>query len=181
VRCPACCAPLQLPDDPPLLTLDRTLDLDRRRSRTPVPAATPPPSTAEQDEGNLGDLSFDAPADDGRWTMAAPPDEADEPVPESMAHAPEVVLPSTGPAASLAGTWADSGPDAGLGGDDEDVDLDAGEDEDEDEHEDEEDGAGDPPAVGLADHVAAQRGKLLSLASIAIAGAAALVAVLSSR
>ena len=168
MRCSACGAPLLLGEEPPAPALDCALDLDRRRSRTPVPAAAPPPATADLDEGDLGDLSFDAPADDGPWTLASPRT-AEEPEPACGAAGADPVEPASQPEASPAvSQWTQ--PAVTLPPDDPDVELDAGDHDDSAEPT----GAGD-------DHDRARRGRLLSLASLALAGAAALVAVLSSR
>ncbi|HET7753989.1 MAG TPA: hypothetical protein VFK85_08760 [Anaeromyxobacteraceae bacterium] len=213
VRCHACGAPLQLRDEPRPPPLDRLLDLDRRRTRTPVPASTPPPAAAELDEGDLGDLSFDAPADDGPWTMAPEvvgpvsaagepevataiddPDDADDAADSSVEEYCDA--PSRDDAVGEPSVWTDLGaapgvtlaapaltlaapalalaaPALALAADDPEVDpADADADPEED------DGA-EPPVE--ADHDRVRRGRLLSVVSLALASAAALVAVLSSR
>lgn len=218
--CPACGAPLRLPDEPTPVALSRTLDLDRRRSRTPIPASAPPPPVAGDEEGDLGDLSFDPPSDDGPWTMSARPplDDGPEPGPDvdktpapfDGAESEPFAVSTTPPAPALDGRLElgdEHGPgehpaeedaaeeDVGDGysaadGDDaasDEADADesdddaAADDEDDDETEEEsEDDDAERAADGL-DPVALQRGRVLSLASVAIAGAAVLVAVLSWR
>jgi hypothetical protein len=216
VCCPACGAPLRLPDEPTPVALSVTLDLDRRRSRTPIPASAPPPPVAGEEEGDLGDLSFDPPSDDGPWTMAARPPVDDEPEPGPVAadrdalddgaeDAP-IVASSSHKALALDGGLELGGelgrPDAlradgaaleldgggeGDGDDAADDDEDSGEysaadGEDADDESDDDDGLddGELAADGM-DPVALQRGRVLSLASVAVAGAAVLVAVLSWR
>jgi hypothetical protein len=219
VCCPACGAPLRLPDEPTPVALSVTLDLDRRRSRTPIPASAPPPPVAGEEEGDLGDLSFDPPSDDGPWTMAARPPVDDEPEPGPVAAEmdalddgaeDEPIAASSSPALALdrgLELGDERGPDAlraggaaleldsgGEGdGDDaaEDGDPDgedsgeysAADGEDADDESDDDDGLdddGELAADGM-DPVALQRGRVLSLASVAFAGAAVLVAVLSWR
>lgn len=185
-RCPACRAPLQLADEPTPSRLDRSLDLDRRRSRTPVPASAPPPAAAADDEGDLGDLSFDPPADDGPWIMASP--EAGDALAARTEAAAELeaardVLEAPGDVLPEASPEPDASRSAQLDPDPRAfAAIDSPDDPDEScASDDSSDGEDADTAVVAEDRGAAYRGRVLSLASIAIAGAAALVAVLSSR
>jgi hypothetical protein len=176
VCCPACGAPLQLPDEPALPRLDCALDLDRRSLRTPVPTS----GAAPRDDGDLGDLSFDAPSDDGPWTLSAAAPGEPEPGlgPDPQAGGDELE-PRLGRSPG-ADRWSDAGLElsAEAAGDDPDAELDASPDDEDDCEDDCDD---EEPAASPGEHVAVVRGKMLSLASLAVAGAAALVAVLSSR
>jgi hypothetical protein len=171
-----------------------------------VPASTPPPSSAD-DEGDLGDLSFDPPADDGPWIMAAPPPEASVAAVARAAAAAELdaardvlesfravpdeapreapLPPAPAPAVSrLAELAPDPRAFATIESPSDLDDPDDADDPDETfDGDDTQDLDDDEVRASVAseDPVAAYRGRVLSLASIAIAGAAAIVAVLSSR
>lgn len=232
VRCNRCGAPLQLLDEPPPAALDVRLDLDRRRPRaTPAPARAVEPvadDPAAEDDRDLGDLSFDPPADDSSWsfgrsasrTAAEPLDDgaalddggslqagADDPAAragddaepaiaqemESPEPAEPATLAPTAPAVSVASpAWDRPGA-----GDDEPPVTGRGPELADDEIEDDADeldaaagpaelgAARDAPRVGdaaqVTDEFAARRGRMLSLASLAVAGAIALMALLTSR
>jgi hypothetical protein len=164
-----------------------------------VPASTPPPAAAG-DDGDLGDLSFDPPADDGPWIMAAPAPEASVAVVAQAAAAAELAaardalesfraLPEAPPetplppapartASRLDELAADPRAFAAIESPAELDDPDETSDEEDTQDPDDDEVRG---PVSSEDRVAAYRGRVLSLASIAIASAAAIVAVLSSR
>jgi len=120
--CGACAAPLTLRDEPALRTLDVTLDLDRRRSRTPpslssaspkppaAPAraappaepafvAPPAPAPASRSSWDLGRMVEEALRDAGVAAGAAPP------------SAPIAAPQLAGPAAESAPfAWSDAAP-----------------------------------------------------------------------
>jgi hypothetical protein len=104
--------------------------------------------------------------------LSSAPRGGDEP---ELAPDPVVDADEAGPRidrSTGAPEWSDPGLElsAAVLGDDPDADLDASPDDEDGE-----------PTGSPSEHVAVLRGRVLSLASLAVAGAAALVAVLSSR